>query len=392
MRGDRFDRRVNFEDAPLRRMTVERKDPNVIHSVRIKNYKSLLDVTIDPGRLTVFVGANGSGKTSVLEAIRDWAMCNVGGADTVFSGDRHPDWLYTRGGNGKLLIRCDLTSSGCILEGTPPEGYPPAPDEMAKRPWSFVAVQYGPLTPSSIEEARGVAFFRLDAALLAAPSYSDHSPPRMDVTGKGLASVLASMALSEPDGFHDLLGTARSLIPRLRRLRFRKEAVFNTEKELVRFGNDTFERAISRAYQGDMILFDFEHAENVAARLASEGTMLMLGLLTLLLGPTRQLTLLLDDIDHGLHPLAQMQLIAVINQVLDRFPNLQVLATAHSPYLLNYLTPDQVRIMAADPDGNALCGKLSDHPKFETWKEEMAPGELWSLFGENWLAEMGTKS
>src|SRR5579871_2972271 len=64
---------------------------------------------------------------------------------------------------------------------------------------------------------------------------------------------------------------------------------------------------------------------------------------------------------------------------------LQVLATAHSPYLLNYVLPEQVRIMALGAEGHARCGRLTDHPKFATWKEEMAPGELWSLFGENWL-------
>ena len=45
--------------------------------------------------------------------------------------------------------------------------------------------------------------------------------------------------------------------------------------------------------------------------------------------------------------------------------------------------------MAADEDGHALCGRLTDHPKFAKWKEEMAPGELWSLFGEKWLADEG---
>jgi predicted ATPase len=218
----------------------------VIRSVRIRNYKSLRDVTIEPGSLTVFVGANGSGKTSVLEAIRDWAMYNAGSAEKVFSGNRHPDSLYTRGGNGTLLIRCDLTSTGCILEGTPPDGYPSPPDEITKRSWSFIAVQHGPLTTSSIAEARDIAFFRLNAASLAAPSYSERTPPRMESTGDGLASVLASMALSEPDQFDDLVKTARSLISRLRRLRFRKAPVFTTEKEVVRFGNDAVERAVSR--------------------------------------------------------------------------------------------------------------------------------------------------
>ena len=135
------------------------------------------------------------------------------------------------------------------------------------------------------------------------------------------------------------------------------------------------------------MLFDFERAENVSARTASEGTILILGLLTVLLGPTRPEILLLDDIEHGLHPLAQKQLVEVIEQILQESPDLQVLATAHSPYLLNYVRPEQVRIMAVGDDGYARCGRLTDHPKFPTWKDEMAPGEMWSLFGEKWLAD-----
>jgi hypothetical protein len=84
--------------------------------------------------------------------------------------------------------------------------------------------------------------------------------------------------------------------------------------------------------------------------------------------------------------------VEVIQHILQENPDLQVLATAHSPYLLNYLSPEQVRIMAVGPDGYARCGRLTDHPKFATWKEEMAPGEMWSLFGEKWLAEKGAGS
>ena len=53
------------------------------------------------------------------------------------------------------------------------------------------------------------------------------------------------------------------------------------------------------------------------------------------------------------------------------------------------LSPEQVRIMAVGADGYDRCGRLTDHPKFPTWKDEMAPGEMWSLFGEKWLVEQG---
>jgi predicted ATPase len=194
------------------------------------------------------------------------------------------------------------------------------------------------------------------------------------------------MALNDPDAFDEFIDNVRELLPQIRRIRFHKVPVHRAEIESIRIGGDSGQRESIRTYQGEAILIDYEHAKNVAAHTVSEGTLMILGLLTVLLGPDRPKTLLLDDIEHGLHPLAQKQLVTVIERIMKKFPELQVIATAHSPYLLNYLSPNQVRIMAADENGHALCGKLTDHPKFQTWKDEMAPGEMWSLFGEKWLA------
>jgi len=361
----------------------------MIHNVRIQNFKSLRDVSIDLERFTVFVGANGSGKTSVLEAILNAAQAFAGDPQKLFAHERHGDWVYTRGGVGDLSIRCETENGAFSVEATPPEGYPPPPELMQKTQWVYDRKLHGAPPTMVTGVARRMVFLRLNAAVIAKPSYSQDDPPRLKYTGEGLASVLAYMALNDPQGFADLVELARTLIPRLRRIRFRKAKVYRTESELIRFSDGPVKRTSRRAYQGELILFDFEHAENVSARTASEGTMLILGLLTVLLGPTRPRILLLDDIEQGLHPLAQKQLVEVIGQILKKYPDLQVLATAHSPYLLNYLTPEQVRIMATGPDGYSRCGRLSDHPKFATWNEEMAPGEMWSLFGEKWLADKG---
>ena len=211
----------------------------------------------------------------------------------------------------------------------------------------------------------------------------------MASTGAGLASVLAAMALTDPNGFERLVDVARTLIPRLKRVRFRKATVRKTERELVQFGTRAVEDRRTRRYNGELILLDFEHAENVSARTASEGTLLVLGLLTVLLGPTRPHVVLLDDLEHGLHPLGQKKLVSVLEEILEQFPDLQLLATAHSPFLLNYLRPEQVRVLAAGADGYARSGRLTEHPKFEKWKNEIAPGEMWSIFGEKWPTETG---
>src|SRR5438045_5030942 len=41
----------------------------MIRKVRVENYKSILDLALDLGRVTVLIGANGSGKSNILEAI-----------------------------------------------------------------------------------------------------------------------------------------------------------------------------------------------------------------------------------------------------------------------------------------------------------------------------------
>lgn len=40
-----------------------------IEKITIKNFKSIYDASFEPGNVNVFIGANGSGKSSILEAI-----------------------------------------------------------------------------------------------------------------------------------------------------------------------------------------------------------------------------------------------------------------------------------------------------------------------------------
>ena len=358
----------------------------MISKVTIRNFKCLRDVTVDLERFTVFVGANGSGKTSILSAIHNAVRAATGDPQKVFSHERHGDWVYTRGGVGDLSIACWTEGGEFRVEATAPEGYPPDPEFLQKGLWQYRISPQGAALDQALYPARRMVFLQMNARELAQASYSDHDPPRIEYNGKGLASVLAFMALNAPDAFAELVDIARGLIPRLKRIRFRKAPVPRTETEVVRFGSDTVERRVRRMLQGELILLDFDHAENVSARTASEGTLLILGLLTVLLGPSRPRILLMDDIEHGLHPLAQKKLVEEIRSLQGRFTDLQILATSHSSRLLNYLEPEQVRLVAVGEDGHSHCRKLSDHPKFEKWKDEFSPGEMWSVFGDKWVA------
>lgn len=61
-----------------------------LRELTIKNYKSLRNVNARVGDLTTFIGANGSGKTNILEAlflVFNEFGCMGGGASSIFQQD-----------------------------------------------------------------------------------------------------------------------------------------------------------------------------------------------------------------------------------------------------------------------------------------------------------------
>ena len=192
----------------------------------------------------------------------------------------------------------------------------------------------------------------------------------MKANGRGLASALAFMALNQPDEFQIIQQYLRMVVPSIARVRF--EPV--TDEETNFFG-----------YQ---ILFDFHGARGIPAHLASEGTILVLGLLTALMNKRYLDLVLLDDIDRGLHPKAQREVVGLLRSVLKQTPDLQIVATTHSPYLVDCLRPEEVRLTTLGDDGTVSIASLVEHPDFDKWKDEMAPGEMWSLFGEKWVGDL----
>ena len=156
---------------------------------------------------------------------------------------------------------------------------------------------------------------------------------------------------------------------------------------MILFTDEPLMRTVDRANWGQQLVLDFKGAPDVPAPLASEGTLLVIGLLTALLTEPRPRLLLLDDIDKALHPRAQRELVAQLRRVLALDPGLQIIATSHSPYLLDHFDPQDVLVTALRTDGSTACAPLTAHPEFNRWKNTTEAGELWSFLGDDWVAE-----
>jgi predicted ATPase len=211
---------------------------------------------------------------------------------------------------------------------------------------------------------------RLEASKLIPSDPASADPTVMAPDGSGLHSALANMALNDPDSWQRLQADLRRIIPTIRRLRHTKTA----------------------NHRSPALLFDTVGADSLLASQVSEGTLLVLGLLAALHAPSRPSLVLLDDLDRGLHPKAQTELVALLRGLLDTNQDLQIVATTHSPYLLDCLHPNEVRMTTLLDDGATACASIEKHPKFDKGKDEMAPGAMWSMFGEKWLAEAGAAS
>jgi energy-coupling factor transporter ATP-binding protein EcfA2 len=394
----------------------------MITSASFRNFKSLRNVDIDLERLTVIVGPNASGKTSVLEGLTYLSLIYSNEPKELFVGKRRPGMLRTRGVNDEdMELQCRDTDAAIRLrvsflssedlgqlsqfgdtsryyETSPylERGLPPRLEwrtlDQANGEWQELPKKHGLFFgPKQVQpiasQLSSAVLLRLDAAKLAEPSFSNLARPRVEYDGSGMASVLAFMALNQPETFESLQGHLKTLVPTLQRIRFDRVPVNRIETEVVTIDGESLTRHLNKQHIGDEVVLDFQGASDIPAHLASEGTILVLGLLAVLFSPANPQLLLLDDLEHGLHPKAQRKLIPLLRKVLEEKPDLQIIATAHSPYILNELDPKEVRITWASEDGVTQCARLESHPEFERWKDELWPGEFWSVVGEQWVGD-----
>jgi predicted ATPase len=145
-------------------------------------------------------------------------------------------------------------------------------------------------------------------------------------------------------------------------------------------------RPVNESQIGDRFEIEFDDKSVIPADLLSEGTVLALGLLTTLREPRRPRLLLLDDIDRGLHLGAQAKLVQVLRAMMSVDPELQIVCTTHSPYVLDLFDPAEVRVLALDSERRAHARPLTEHPELAKWKFGTQTGELWAALGEAWVA------
>jgi predicted ATPase len=122
---------------------------------------------------------------------------------------------------------------------------------------------------------------------------------------------------------------------------------------------------------------------------ASDGAMLLTAFLALAFSDEPGM-ILIEEPENGLHPSRLHEVFDMLRDISDgkvgNAPR-QIIVTTHSPLLLNYARPEEVRIVQRDPERGTQVTPMSAVPDVDKLLEEFAAGELWYLLGERALVE-----
>jgi predicted ATPase len=122
---------------------------------------------------------------------------------------------------------------------------------------------------------------------------------------------------------------------------------------------------------------------------ASGGALLLTAFLTVAYTETPGL-LLFEEPENGLHP-ARLRMVLDILRKMTRGEvgkrKRQIVLTTHNPLLLNYASPDEVRVFVRHPEKGTKVIPMTKVPDIDRLLKEFDLGELWYLLGEEKLFE-----
>jgi predicted ATPase len=360
----------------------------MITGLDLRNFKGHRRTGVRLGRFTMLVGDNASGKSSVLEALAILgglasgpvpAMTRFGLAQDIVRRSQTRMRLSATsatGGSVRLEIetaddQSHVSCSARLMVTRDPQGTSdPAVTwvESGGAVTSHSAIQGGWRSP--VDVVGTISLFSLDATRVARGDVVADPAVVVAADGANTGSILAALRLAEDPSYEKIQASLRLLVPSVERFSIRQHADGG--------------RVVNR------IVFDFIGAPKVPASGASRGTLVVLAILAILHQPRRPNVILLDDFDHALHPRAQMELVRTLRTMLamPEFADLQVVATTHSPYVLDEMALTDVHVFALASDGTVRTKPLAAHPQAAATKGTLTPGQLWSLDPErSWVVE-----
>lgn len=380
------------------------RPPARIEYLRVQNYRALQDVEFrDITPLMVLLGPNGSGKSTVFDVFNFLSECFQFGLRHAWDRRGRARELKTRGQEGPVKIEIKYRER----RRQPVITYHLALDESARGP--FVAEEWlqwrrgqagKPFRFLEYKEGHGRAISgempdeqdeRVEIPLRAPDliavntlgQFAEHPrvaalrefitdwyvsylsiedtrgqpeagpQARLSKTGDNLPNVIQFLKEQYPNRLEEVFQTLRERIPRL-------------------------ERVDAEQMQDGRLLLQIKDApfdRPVMSRYVSDGTLKMLSYLVVLMDPDPPQFIGIEEPENFLHPRLLQELAEECRASSDRS---QLIVTTHSPFFLNGVRPQEVRVIYRDLQGYSQVARAADVKGVPEFVEAgAAMGHLW---------------
>ena len=358
----------------------------MLELLKVHGFRTLINTEIRFDPLTIMIGKNGVGKTSILDSLQLLGNFSRGGIDRAFGPPPWSlSWQRTKGIGSIPAVRFELQVKtedryNYVLSLSEKDGTPLVTEERLMHPDDNRTVaSLGPgnqppsgtiLNPEkdSYEPAivqvsgmlKSVISYELNPALIEQPNDPEHDYVSRE--GFGIAGVLANMKDSDRESFLRLQA-------RLRR--------FRPETDSIEVWSSAGKVVWGLRDKGQQYAFPAVHL--------SWGDRQLMGLLCILYVTAPGATIAIEEIDRGFNPARYTEVIEVLSEAaydgLDGRGRIQIVVTTHSPSFLNRLDDRlaEIRLVTRVAQGATIVKPLLDvtRERMGTDAPESSVGELW---------------
>jgi predicted ATPase len=366
------------------------KPSNFLSTFSVSNFKAIRNSgTIRFTPFTAIIGNNGTGKSSLIEALityREFICGDLDAASNLWRGFNHvvhkttdkPDARQLRNGTAvsfKLSGKVDgmplrITSTVAIKQG----GNVLAIEEES-----------GTIGKEEINRAKVVKSLRLSSASSVFkinpeinPYLSQWQLLRFNPEHMGaphLKSMTKSRIRLDLDGSNigeflfDLLnaGGGTEIM----------RHIIETLQYVLPYAKD-LQPSLTSELEKNVYLQLTEGDFKVPGWLLSTGTLRIVALIAVLRHPNPPPLVLIEELENGLDP---RTIHLIIEEIMNATESgrTQVLATTHSPYLLDLLPLSTILFVERPDGGEPIFSRPVDEKSKRKWAEQFGPGQLYTM-------------
>ena len=383
-----------------------------IKSIAVENFKALRSPgTVRLKPLSVIIGNNGSGKSSLLEAVQTYVQVVASGVDAAmehwqgFEHIRHKAAQPRQTSVSTMAKQPNAMKFALNVK---------VDDAAAKLQLDVNTFNQGNLLYIQREfYEKGLDFVERTAGSTGITGVHNSSGLQPDVEralktlvgGKSLLPYLGAfdkitLALGNmlflrlnPDTIGQLQSVKRSerriqlasdganVAEYLIDLRERSPSAFEQVTQALRYvlpyASDVEPKVLDAGVLRRSYVQLLESKYEIPGWLMSSGSLRVLPLIATLLDPEPPSVIFIEEVENGLDP-RTVGLVVDLMRAAAKSGRTQVIATTHSPYLLDMLDLDDVLLCERGPKGPAFSWPAS-RTEMKAWRDRFLPGRLYTM-------------